>query len=122
MNGLVLLPSNAVPVPEATVPHGSGTIQCSGGLTTIEWEPIKIAVPTALPSNGKLIFFGFMVRGTPGPDACPMPTACYPDVDGNGCADDTTLLAFAAEACSVDSFKNNTCKLTNATVSVCGTL
>jgi hypothetical protein len=122
MNGLVLVPLSAVPLPAATVPHNPGTIQCSGGLLTIEWEPIRLAVPSTLPQNGKLIFFGFMVRGTPGPDPCPTPSACYPDVDGDGCAEDTTLLAFGAEACTVESFTNNTCELTNATISVCGTL
>ena len=120
--GLVLLPNTAVPLPAATVPHGSGIIQCSGGLTTIEWEPIKLAVPSALPPNGKLIFTTFVVRGTPGPGVCPTPSACYPDVDGDGCADDTILITFGAHACSVESFRNNTCILSNAVVTVCGTL
>jgi hypothetical protein len=121
LTGNIRMPGGAT-VPVTTVPRGSSTIQCSGGPTTIQWEPITLTVPLNTSPNGTLVLSGFTVNGTPGQGPCPAPSLCYPDADNDGCADDTTLLTFNPQACTVAEFTSFNCELSSASTNVCGTI
>lgn len=124
LSGEILLP-NGTSVPVSTVPSGASLIACAGGPVTVNWQPIKIKVPVGSGPTGKLVLSNFVVFGNPGATTvgeCVTPTACYPDDDGDSCADDTDLLWFNNKSCTIAAFKDGTCGLSAASANLCGTL
>lgn len=125
MTGDIVVPSGDVES-VATTPAGSPTIDCTnGGLVTIQWEPVKVEVPVHGGTGGKILLQNFTVTGTPGallPGECVPPTPCYPGTLDPLCADETDLLTFDTQACTLADFAAGACELSRANANVCGTL
>jgi hypothetical protein len=105
-----------------TFPIAGSSLQCAGGPVTIQWQPIKVKVPVGAATTGKIILRDFVVFGTPPGGPCPPVSACYLDLDGDFCADDTDLLWFQPKTCTVAAFKSGACGLSAASANICGSL